>query len=82
MIRSLAFLAMAVATACGAPEVREDRAATSPPGGDGRTPTPTECDDSLALDPMRESPTDDPDYWIEALVFGASESAAEDGGGE
>ena len=82
MIRSLAFVFMAVATACGAPEVSDDQAAPPPPGGDSRTPTPIGCAVSLAADPKRESPSDDPDYWIEALVFGASESAAEDGGGE
>jgi hypothetical protein len=80
MIRVLMFLVMAVATACGAPEARDDQAAPSSPGGDSRTPTPVGCDVSLAADPTRERHSDDPDYWIDALVFGASDVA--DSGGD
>jgi hypothetical protein len=82
MIRSLAFLVMAVATACDAPEVGDDHAAPPPPGGDRQTPIPIGCDVSPATGRIRERHSDDPDYWIEALVFGASESAAQNDGDE
>lgn len=82
MIRPLAFLVMVVATACGAPEDRDDQVAPSSPSSDRQTPTPIAGGVSPAADPMRERHLDDPDYWIEAMVFGGSESAAQDGGGE
>lgn len=82
MFRSLALMVLVVTTACGASGVRTERAAPPSPAGEGRIPTPFECDESPAPDPIHERRPDDPDYWIEALVFGASGVADQEAGGE
>ena len=88
MIRVSALLAIAVMTACGAPEVRTEGTVTSTPAEEPVTSTSkgpltrseasrgtnaVSCDDSLETDRMPASYPGDADFWIEALVFGASD---------
>lgn len=82
MIRSFMLLVMAVTTACGVRGVCTERDAPSSPGAETGTPTPIGPADSPVVQPNREKPPDDPDYWIEAMVFGGSEAVDQKAGGE
>jgi len=72
MIRPFALLVMVVTTACGAPEVRTEWIDPLSPAAESMTPIAIGCDDLLVGKSTHERPSDDPDYWLEALVFGAS----------
>ena len=88
MVREFMLMALAVMTACGAPEIgsRHPEPVSSNEEPErrilGLTPVPSDgagnaggadFDDAPVTDPEWAIRKDDPDYWLEALVFGVAD---------